>query len=93
MEGSFDISSSVPVFHTLMSDYHNTHWHIFYQDLSFSARVPLAVNCYMFDALSRWSNANADLFFCTGCCSCVKWTLIKVRNALFGVLLYCCASV
>jgi hypothetical protein len=36
---------------TTMSVYHNTHWHIFYKDLSFSPRILVAVNFYMFDAL------------------------------------------
>jgi hypothetical protein len=52
-----------------MSPYnHNVHWHVFFKDSSFSAQVSLAVNWYMFNTLSHLSNADADLFFCTGCC-------------------------
>jgi hypothetical protein len=51
-----------------MSSFHHTHWHIFYKDSSFSPRVPVAVNCYTFDALRHLSDGDADLFFCTGRC-------------------------
>jgi hypothetical protein len=51
-----------------MSDYHNVHWVRFYERLLFSAPVYVPVNCFTFDALSRLSDHNADLFFCLGRC-------------------------
>jgi hypothetical protein len=51
-----------------MSLYHYTHWHVFYKDSSFSPCVPVAVNCYTFNALRHLSDGDADLFFCTGRC-------------------------
>jgi hypothetical protein len=47
------IWSSPSIIFPTMSVYHNTHWHVFYKDLAFSPHVPMAVNCYMFDAF-RW---------------------------------------
>jgi hypothetical protein len=47
------------------------HWwkfHIFFKDSSFSAHIPLAINCYTFDTLSGLSDADVDLFFCMGRC-------------------------
>jgi hypothetical protein len=35
-----------------MSNYHNTHWNMFYKHSIFSAPVSVAVNCFTFDALS-----------------------------------------
>jgi hypothetical protein len=51
-----------------MSAFHHTHWHVFYKDSAFSPHVPIAVNCYTFDALCHLSDRDADLFFCTGRC-------------------------
>jgi hypothetical protein len=51
-----------------MSNYHNTHWVTFYKQSVFSAPVSIAVNCFMFDALSRLLDDDVNLFFCTGRC-------------------------
>jgi hypothetical protein len=51
-----------------MSDYHNKHYIEFFPKSRFSAPVFVAVNCIMFDALSRLSGPNADLFFATSRC-------------------------
>jgi hypothetical protein len=51
-----------------MSSFHHTHWHVLYKDSSFSPGVPVAVNCYTFDALRCLSDSDADLFFCMGRC-------------------------
>jgi hypothetical protein len=52
----------------IMLVFHHTHWHVFYKDSSFSPRVPVAVNCYTFDALCCLLDGDADLFFCMGRC-------------------------
>jgi hypothetical protein len=58
-----------------MSDYHHTHWVTFYKCSVFSAPVSIAVNCFIFDALSCLSLDDANLFLCTGrcfmCCTAV----------------------
>jgi hypothetical protein len=51
-----------------MSDYHNTHWVEFSLKSRFSTLVFVAVNCMTFDALSRLSGPDADLFFATNHC-------------------------
>jgi hypothetical protein len=51
-----------------LSDYHNIQWVEFYKHSVFSAPVFVPVNCFTFDALSRLSDDNANLFFVTGCC-------------------------
>jgi hypothetical protein len=51
-----------------MSDYHNTHWVEFFPKSRFSASVFTAVNCMTFDALSRLTGPDADLFFATNRC-------------------------
>jgi hypothetical protein len=53
---------------SIMSDYHNTHWVEFYPKSRFSAPVFVAVNCMMFDAMSRLTGPDADLFFATNRC-------------------------
>jgi hypothetical protein len=51
-----------------MSDYHNVHWVEFFPKSRFSAPVFTAVNCMTFDALSRLTGPDADLFFATNRC-------------------------
>jgi hypothetical protein len=51
-----------------MSDYHNMHWVEFFPKSRFSAPVFTAVNCIMFDVLSRLTGPDADLFFATSHC-------------------------
>jgi hypothetical protein len=51
-----------------MSDYHNMHWVEFYPKSRFSTPIFVAVNCIMFDALSRLTGPDADLFFATNRC-------------------------
>jgi hypothetical protein len=51
-----------------MSNYHTTHWVKFYPKSCFSALVFMAVNCITFDALSRLTGPDADLFFATNRC-------------------------
>jgi hypothetical protein len=74
-----------------MSMYHNTHWHVFYKDLSFSPHVPVAMNCYTFDALHRLSDADANLFFCTGHCFMCKNAVHHTKHcSLWGPPLVLC---
>jgi hypothetical protein len=61
-----------------MSDYHTMHWVEFFPKSRFSPPVFVAVNCMIFDALSRLTGPDADLFFATNhcfvCCHAVHRT-------------------
>jgi hypothetical protein len=57
---------SIPL--VFMSAYHNTHWVTFYKQSVLSAPVSLAMNCFMFNALSCLSDDDANLFFYMGHC-------------------------
>jgi hypothetical protein len=63
-----------------MSDYHNTHWVEFYPKSRFSALVFMAVNCITFDALSRLTSPDADLFFATNRCFICYHALHRSEN-------------
>jgi hypothetical protein len=85
----FSVFTIVPT----LSVYHNTHWHVFYKDLAFSAHTPVAVNCYTFDALVTFQMQMLTCSFVLVDVSCARQLSIILSGVSSEALLWFCVNI